>query len=258
MTLRQETSNYPWSGTIRIAVDPEAPAEFTLKLRIPGWAQGATLTVNGEPVDVAAQGARLSRDPPALANGRHGRPRSADAGRAHLRPPGRRGWTSAASRCKRGPLVYCVEQVDNPGAVQRLKIGAEATPVAAERPDLLGGIVTVVADGLLATTGDWDGNLYRSAPVGHEPAKLTAIPYYLWANREPGPMRVSIPEVLTAGSIEPAAPALHPTLEHAAAAIPCIKAACRLERRAALPRSFRLSARGSPAKSAAAGNEKSP
>ena len=46
----RETSDYPWSGDIRIAVDPERPAAFDLKLRVPGWAKGATVAVNGEPV----------------------------------------------------------------------------------------------------------------------------------------------------------------------------------------------------------------
>ena len=191
--MRQE-ADYPWSGKIKIVVDPEAPAEFALKLRIPGWAQGETLTLNGKPLDGIAKergyveirrrwskGDTVDLDLPMPVERIYAHPDvRMDIGRVALR---------------RGPLVYCIEQADNAGAVPRLKIGAEARPVAAERPDLLGGIVTVVADGLLATTGDWDGNLYRSAPVGHEPAKLTAIPYYLWANREPGAMRVWIPEV---------------------------------------------------------------
>src|SRR6478752_3758103 len=47
--IRQD-ADYPWSGKIVITIDPEAPAEFTLKLRIPGWARGETLTVNGQSI----------------------------------------------------------------------------------------------------------------------------------------------------------------------------------------------------------------
>ena len=36
----RETSDYPWSGDIRIVVEPDAPAAFALKLRVPGWARG--------------------------------------------------------------------------------------------------------------------------------------------------------------------------------------------------------------------------
>jgi Beta-L-arabinofuranosidase, GH127 len=49
-----ETSDYPWSGEVRIAIDPEAPASFDLKLRIPGWAKSATAAVNGEPIALNA------------------------------------------------------------------------------------------------------------------------------------------------------------------------------------------------------------
>ena len=44
----KEVSNYPWSGDIRISVDPETPAAFDVKLRIPGWCHGATIAVNGQ------------------------------------------------------------------------------------------------------------------------------------------------------------------------------------------------------------------
>jgi DUF1680 family protein len=193
VTLRQ-TADYPWSGKISIAVEPEAPAEFALKLRIPGWAHGETLKLNGKPLDSVAKergyveirrrwsaGDTVELDLPMPVERIYAHPDvRMDIGRVAL---------------KRGPLVYCIEQADNSGAVPRLKIGAGATLVVAERPDLFGGIVTVVADGSLATADDWDGSLYRTAPVGQEPARLTAIPYYLWANREPGPMRVWIPQV---------------------------------------------------------------
>ena len=69
----RETSTYPWSGDIRIEVEPEQPAEFALKLRIPGWARGATASVNGAAgrrrggdlqrlsADLAAMGGRRCR-----------------------------------------------------------------------------------------------------------------------------------------------------------------------------------------------------
>src|SRR5579863_4573182 len=46
----QETSGYPWSGDIRITVDPETPAAFALKLRVPDWAHNASASVNNEMV----------------------------------------------------------------------------------------------------------------------------------------------------------------------------------------------------------------
>jgi hypothetical protein len=44
-----EETDYPFGGTIRITVNPAAPRAFPLRMRIPGWATGATLKVNGQP-----------------------------------------------------------------------------------------------------------------------------------------------------------------------------------------------------------------
>jgi DUF1680 family protein len=62
------------------------------------------------------------------------------------------------------------------------------------RPDLFDGIVALTARGKAAKTPDWNDALYRTAPPKLGPAKLTAIPYFLWSNRETGPMTVWIPE----------------------------------------------------------------
>jgi DUF1680 family protein len=187
----KETSTYPWSGSVAIAVDPEQPAEFTLKLRIPGWADGATASVNGEPVDVAGgtengylsirrrwnAGDAVALDLPMPPQRLFAHPAvRADAGRVAL---------------KRGPLVYCVEETDNPGgAVQQLKLPRDAPVEIAERDDLFDGVVTLTADGLRITDADWNGDLYRSEPPKSQPVKLTAIPYYLWNNRQKGSMQI--------------------------------------------------------------------
>ena len=81
----RETSDYPWAGEVRIEIDPETPAAFDLKLRIPGWAKDASAAVNGEPIALTRD-ERLCDHPPGLAKGRCGDARSQDAGRAALRP----------------------------------------------------------------------------------------------------------------------------------------------------------------------------
>ena len=74
--------------------------------------------------------------------------------------------------------------------------GYRGTPAwrSVEERDLFDGIVTLVASGRAARVDDWDGQLYRPDPPLDEPAKWTAIPYFLWNNREPGSMVVWIPE----------------------------------------------------------------
>ena len=191
----EETSSYPWSGRIRIAVHPAAPHRFSLKLRIPGWARDATASVNGEAVDVGAattrgylditrewsEGDIVELELPMRPERVFANPKvRMDLGRVTLR---------------RGPLVYCLEQADNPDApVAQLALPRSAGVEAADRRDLFDGIVTLTARGSAASAGDWDGVLYRTSPPAAAPATLTAIPYYLWANRAPGPMAVWVRE----------------------------------------------------------------
>lgn len=97
---------------------------------------------------------------------------------------------------RRGPLLYCLEQEDNPGApVARPVLPREAGIEVAQRRDLYDGIVTLTARGKATAAGDWNGTLYRTEPPSVTGAALTAIPYYLWANRTPGPITVWVREI---------------------------------------------------------------
>jgi DUF1680 family protein len=187
----KETSDYPWSGAIRIAVDPETPTTFALKLRIPGWAKHATASINGEPVALTPQRgyAAISRrwsagdvvalDLPMPPERLYAHPNvRMDVGRVALR---------------RGPLIYCVEEADNAGGpVQRLALPREA-PIATERADLFGGVTMLKAPAKKFVAAD-GGALYSTTPPAARDATLAALPYFLWANREPGSMQVWIAE----------------------------------------------------------------
>ena len=191
----KESSNYPWSGAIRVAIDPDAPAEFTVKLRVPGWAKNATARINGAGIDVGGN----------LRNGYLEIRRTWNAGDAidlDLPMPVERIYAHPSVRqdvgrvaLRRGPLVYCVEQIDNPKApVERIRLPRAAEIEAKDRSDLFGGIVSLLAKGQTARIDDWRDGLYRTEPPEEDPATWTAIPYYLWSNREPGRMLVWIPE----------------------------------------------------------------
>jgi DUF1680 family protein len=60
---------------------------------------------------------------------------------------------------------------------------------------LFDGVVVLEAPAVRLKPGDAEGALYSTTPPNREAAPLTAIPYYLWANREPGSMLVWIPEL---------------------------------------------------------------
>jgi DUF1680 family protein len=59
-----EETEYPFRGTVRLTVNPESPLHFPLHLRVPGWADGTTISVNGKPENTAMPGsfARIDRE----------------------------------------------------------------------------------------------------------------------------------------------------------------------------------------------------
>ena len=97
----------------------------------------------------------------------------------------------------RGPLLYCAEDVDHPGvSVRDLVLPADFAAEPTWRAGLLGGVVVLNGTARVArpeAEGWQSGTLYRPHRVPVVPpaaATVTAIPYYAWANREPGAMAV--------------------------------------------------------------------
>ena len=207
-------TDYPWHGRITVTIG-ETPVRlpWTLSLRIPQWCDKFTVQTPGEVCDETTAHPddgwlRLTRA------WRPGERVALDLGLApRLTRPDPR--VDAARGCvaiERGPLVYCLEQADHPGGGLDGIVIDTARPLTAEhRPDLLGGVTAIVASGYrratTATTGWWpyqsrsadhaddDSAGVADRVVGADPVRLTAIPYYAWANRDAGAMRVWIPAV---------------------------------------------------------------
>jgi DUF1680 family protein len=194
-------TDYPWEGLIRVRVDQAPSREWTLSVRVPAWAAGASLTAGGRRQDVAAGTYASVR--------RHWRP----GGGAELALPMPVRFTAADERIdavrgclaiERGPLVYAVEAADQAPAVQVDDLRLDRTgPARAEhRADLLGGVSVVHATGR-AGGGPASGWPYRDAgtapPAAGAEVPLVAVPYFAWANRGVGPMRVWLPQALPPG-----------------------------------------------------------
>jgi len=193
VTITQET-HYPWDGRVRLAVGLESPAAFGIHLRLPGWCEEYHISVDGSPATeftVAKGYAQLHRtwqagdaielDLAMPIRRLRAHPRvEADAGRTAL---------------ERGPIVYCLEGVDNGGQVRNLALPPEAEIVEEHRPDMLGGVTVLKGTALARPPEDWHDVLYR---VASEPEQVTfvAVPYYAWDNRAPGEMVVWLPECL--------------------------------------------------------------
>jgi DUF1680 family protein len=191
LTVRQET-RYPWEGRVRLTLTPAAPAEFTLRLRVPGWCRSYTLAVNNTAVKARRQRgyACLTRawQPGEVVTLELAMP--VELMEAH--PEVTHDFGRLA--LQRGPLVYCLEDVDHAVSVAQLAIPGNAKLRPRFAPDLLGGVMALEGAGQAREGATWDGALYRPRTRGRrQPTPLRAIPYCLWDNRAPGAMRVWLP-----------------------------------------------------------------
>jgi len=189
-------SAYPWDGRVRLTIEDAGATPWALGLRVPAWCAGASARLDGRAVGVlgAAGYLQIAR---AWKRGdvvELDLPMPARLTETHPRIESTRGCVAI----ERGPLVYCLEAVDNPhGHVADLEIDTTAPLESAWAPDRLEGVTLVRGSGWAVDTRPWANRLYRT--VGAAPTAsrrrvaLTAVPYYAWANREPGAMRVWIP-----------------------------------------------------------------
>jgi hypothetical protein len=201
LKLSQETK-YPWGDSVSLTVTPAAPAEFSVFLRIPAWSRKTKVSVNGKPAEgVPKPGQYFEIDRPWRPGDKvqlvfdmslrviAANPRvREDLGRVTV---------------ERGPLVYCLEQVDQ---MDRESIFDVSLPLGPDpikgfttefRPEMLGGMTVLHHKGIATPKPLSEEPLYQvfeklPRPAGKE-VDLTFIPYYAWANRLPGPMEVWIP-----------------------------------------------------------------
>jgi DUF1680 family protein len=191
----EQTTDYPRSESVHLAVRPNEPAQFTLALRVPGWCCRAMLKINGEALDVAA----VMENGYAKVNrmwhpgGQIELTLPMEVKRIKAHPSVRQNVGQVA--LQRGPVVYCIEEIDNGPDLASIILPRDAELTATFDADLLGGAVVITGKALRATIQNWEDRLYRaSRPTEMERVPLKAIPYSLWANREPSEMRVWIRE----------------------------------------------------------------
>lgn len=188
MVLRIE-SGLPWNGDVMVTVEECREEDYDLALRMPGWANQVSILLNGEEetkfVEVDGyihfqrgwkQGdtIKLSFDMPVRVN------------RANPFVKENIGKVAVS----RGPLVYCLEEIDNGNGLHRLSLCAdqkiEALPGAAFE-----GTIELRGQGRRLTDEGWNGALYAAdVEAVYEEQTLTFVPYYLWNNRGIGEMTV--------------------------------------------------------------------
>ena len=97
----------------------------------------------------------------------------------------------------RGPLVYCLEEKDNGPDLHLVRLKSPCDFEIRWEPELLGGVTTLRCGGLREERDGWDEHtLYAPDGQTHETqTNLCWIPYYAWANRGVGEMRVWVRKV---------------------------------------------------------------
>jgi len=194
-------TNYPWDGAVEIAVEPAQSREFTVFLRIPAWSGNTAVSVNGkETPDAPTPGRyfavhRLWHSGDRVQATFDMKPRAIAANPQVKENTGR-------VAIERGPLVYCLEQIDQPLdtalADVALRLTSDASRAFAPelKPDLLGGITVLRHRGVVATEPAAQMPLYepfrRDTRAPRKPVDLVFIPYYTFANRQITPMQVWI------------------------------------------------------------------
>ncbi|HYC83788.1 MAG TPA: glycoside hydrolase family 127 protein [Chryseosolibacter sp.] len=202
VTIAQE-NNYPWEGKLKFTITPKIPGIFDLLIRIPGWSQNRAM-----PSDLYAFTDSLSVTIPITINGQRTAYRL-DKGYAVLS----RGWkkgdvvevaldmavkrvvsnpkvkdNAGKTALQRGPIVYCAEWADNNGRTSNLVLPDNAVLEPEFRADLLNG-VTILKSQATALVVD-----EKNSKVETKSQPFVAIPYYAWAHRGLGEMRVWLPK----------------------------------------------------------------
>jgi len=202
--LTQET-RYPRDGEVTIQVDPGQPRIFTIAVRIPGWAQNQvvqglyefidepsprpTITVSGRAVRMEPQRGYILLDREWKAG---------DRIELHLPMPVRQVRANSFAKedrdrvaLQRGPLVYCVEWIDNEGHALNIMLPPGTALKTESEADLFGGVETI--------TG-------RATVLGQGLRPFTAVPYHAWNNRGMGEMQVWIGRGVNQAWVAPVPP----------------------------------------------------
>ena len=194
--LKQETA-YPWTGSVKLTIMNNPEKEVNICLRIPDWCKKASIKINGSELPVSdflLNGyAKLNR-----------LWKTGDSIELQLEMTTQLLKTNPKVRAntgrvaiQRGPLVYCLEGVDNGNNLQALVLDSSNELEASFEKEFFGGAIILKGKAYRDKEEAWEGSLYRSLHNKNnkndkELVDLKAIPYYLWANRGVNEMLVWI------------------------------------------------------------------
>jgi uncharacterized protein len=185
-------TKYPQNGNVLIDVIPEESMKFDFSFRVPGWCKEFAVMVNEKLISYELQ------------NGYCEIAKKWEKGdkiqiEFQMKPekirsnPKVRG-NAGKIAIKRGPIVFCIEEIDNGKLLSNLSIPRLEKLVVNEDECTLEGtnVINIVANRI--EDAFWRGELYSSEEPIKEPVTIKAVPYYYWGNRENGEMSIWIRE----------------------------------------------------------------
>lgn len=187
--------NYPWDEQVSIRFNQPQVVEHTLALRLPEWCAAPTVQINGE----ASQG-KMVKGYLHL----HRLWQEGDIITLNLPMPVRRVYANPQVRhaagkvaIQRGPLVYCLEEADNGAQLHNLSLPKVSAFREIQGVGMLKGKVLLQAEGVRVLSAHEDKPLYSfdNRQTALVKQTLTFIPWFSWANRGEGEMRIWVDEV---------------------------------------------------------------
>jgi DUF1680 family protein len=187
VTLRQ-TTRFPWDGGVGIAIGTDRPVAFALRLRIPDWSPSLVIAVNGETIEPPLDRGYLRLNRTWSDGDQVSLSLAMPASRLYARPD--LVFDLGRMALRRGPFIYCVEEQDAGGDVERLVIDPAASIGDRFEAGLLGGVSTLDVAAWTVSEAEWGEGLYRNTAPAQSRLSTRAIPYPYWAHRSVGTMAV--------------------------------------------------------------------
>jgi len=184
------SSNYPWSENINISLNMKGESTFEFALRIPEWCRSYNIKVNNQEVEYEMFDGYVYIIKTWENNDEINIYFEMPVEIMTANPSVRENIGKVA--IMRGPIVYCLEEEDNGRDLYSVYLSENPEFTYEYEKDLLEGVVTIEGNGKILLKKNWDeDSLYKSnAEIKFEDKKLKWIPYYSWANRNPGEMIV--------------------------------------------------------------------
>ena len=189
ISVKLETK-FPWENLYKMELKNVPADGMDISLRVPDYAEDHEIKVNGKKADIKPESGYCKvhvtddaeiqvtfQAPPKFV---YANPQvRADSGKVAI---------------MRGPLVYCLEEIDNGQNLPAIFIDTEAG-LTEEASDLFGGCVVIKAKGKKLDENSVSEELYGTVKPKLEDTGLTAVPYPYWNNRGEGEMLVWIKDI---------------------------------------------------------------